>query len=151
MGLFSRKKTEEHYIINACYNGDIDYVRKYISCGKDVNVSERKNSPLLAAISQHQVEIVELLMNNGADVNFNPDKNLTVLGWAVDCANYQTFSEEEKHKEAPTEIIELLLKYGADINLKDRYGSTPLETAKRLITKSGTVPRNIIDLLEKND
>ena len=151
MGLLDKfiKRTEEYYIVNACYNGDLKYIREYISSGKNLNISDKRNSPLLVAIQQNQIDVVKLLLENGADVNFSPDKTFPTLHMAVDSSNYQTFSCKEKYKNPPTEIIELLIENGANINKKNKFGLTSLEMAKNLITKSGESPASIIDLLEK--
>ena len=142
------KKTEEYYIVNACYNGDMEYIKEYFSSGKNLNIAHKGNSPLLVAIEQHQVEVIKFLVENGADVNFSSDKAVTALHIAVDSANFQTF-DKNAFKEPPTEVIELLIQNGADINVKNKYGLTPIELAKGLATKSGGAPQKIIDLLKK--
>jgi len=152
MGLFtkSKNKSEEHHIINACYHGDIECVKNYISSGKNLNITEKRNSPLLVAISQHHEDVVKLLLENGADVNFNPDNTSTALHEAIDGAIYQTFYGGIEYEDPPTAIIELLIKHGADINMKNKLGVTPLEATRHYKTSSGATPQNIIDLLEKH-
>jgi len=151
MGIFGRRKneSEEQLLLSACYRGDIEYVKEYISSGKSLEVSVRSETPLIMAISQYHEEIVKLLLENGADVNFSPDNTFLPLHSAINSAVEMTYPWNGKmeYEEAPTEIIELLIDKGVDVNKKTKYGLTPFATARFLTTKSGSPPQNIIDLL----
>jgi ankyrin repeat protein len=72
-------------------------------------------SPLMAALSFHQVDVARLLLEHGADAH------------ARDSAGRTTMATAALH--CP-EAIELLLASGADINEQTRYG-TPLLIAAR--------------------
>ena len=145
-------KPEEYYIVKACHIADIEYINDYISRGKSLDVSHKKNSPLWAAIQWHHLEVVKLLLESGADVNFRLDNTDTVLHRAIDGAAYETFDKDFKGSEPPIDIIQLLIDYGADVNAKDKFGLTPLDLARGLkVSKkcASSVPQNVIDLLKK--
>jgi len=152
VGLFDRfiKKTDEYYIVKACYLGDLDYVRNYISSGKNINVVYKRETPLISAVEQNQVEVVKLLLENGADTSLRSIKSQPALHCAVYTAVYETYGTKDKNREPPTEILQLLLDYGADFKEKCmQLGVTPLEFAKQLITAADCAPQNVIDILEK--
>ena len=78
------------------------------------------------------INIVEILINNGADVNGRDVQNQSVLHHAVINPQY-----------ASTEFIKYLADKGANINAQDVYGHTPLFIAFGLKNK------NAVDTLEK--
>ena len=69
-----------------------------------------------AAFSGH-TEIVELLLDRGADIDAGGTRDKTALSWAVESGRAETTA--------------LLLERGAGINVRDRDGSTPLDIARR--------------------
>lgn len=58
------------------------------------------------------MEMVKILLENGARVNTPGHENTTALHQAV--------------LEGNTEMVKLLLKYGADKNARNIYGETPM-------------------------
>ncbi len=62
------------------------------------------------------IEAVEWLLNNGADINMPGVRNRTPMGWAAEGGRKET--------------IALLLERGADPSLKDDEGNTPAMTAR---------------------
>jgi len=101
-------KAPDISIHEAAKAGDIETVKQHIAAGTDVN-------------------IVELLIDNGADVNGKTDEGRTPLHWAA----------YSGHKE----IAELLIGEGAEMNAKERDGRTPLNFASK---------KSIKDLLRKH-
>jgi ankyrin repeat protein len=81
-----------------------------------VNVKDKRGfTPLhWASISGHK-EAVELLIDNGADVNAMRGGGGTPLSYAA------SWGHEE--------IVELLIANGADVNVKDAFSETPLDVA----------------------
>ena len=99
---------------------DIQAVKNHISRGLDLNtVTEDGFSPLHRAVEgdpntereTENLEIIELLLNKGADVNGKDDNDDTPL-----------------HLSINRNISELLIEHGADVNVKDSFGSTPLHS-----------------------
>ena len=67
----------------AIEKGDIDQVKKIISDGADVNMTECDGeTPLQRAVFYNHIEIVKLLIDNGANVNKSNDYGLTPLFFA---------------------------------------------------------------------
>jgi ankyrin repeat protein len=67
---------------------------------------------LLKASEEGHIEVVKLLLDNGADVNANDGGVYTALMWAC--------------MQDYTELVKILLDRGADINVKDVFGQTAL-------------------------
>jgi uncharacterized protein len=83
---------------------------------KDINKKEDLGySPLAMSVARGYIDVVKILLENGADVNSQDDKGNTPLHYVGD-NNY-------------FEIAELLLKHGANISLLDNYDNEPLTRA----------------------
>ncbi len=78
------------------------------------------------------LEVIEILLNNGADINARNYNGNTLLHYSSDLSY-----------PYPESILEFLLKKGANMNTKNNNGETPLhyvrdvESAKLLLSKSG--------------
>lgn len=72
-------------------------------------------TPLMTATSENDLEQIELLIEEGADINEQDEEGSTALDWAIFSGHY--------------EAAELLLEKGADPNTVDIYEATPLITA----------------------
>lgn len=94
---------------NAILLGKIDVVKKYLDEGMDPNVknveSSFESASLHAAVKSRNLEIVKLLIKNGANVNITDFMGNTPLDIAK--------------KEKQNEIINFLLENGANTSLKD--------------------------------
>ena len=95
-------------------------MKNHISRGLNLNtVTEDGFSPLHRAVEgdsnteseTENLEIIELLIDKGADVNGKDDNDDTPL-----------------HLSTNRNISELLIAQGADVNAKDCFGSTPLHS-----------------------
>ena len=100
-----------------CKGGDIHGVKWHLEQGADVNAPYKNRSLLHEAVSYDHKEIVELLIDKGAELNIKDDDGVTPLHEAVDSISQK-------------DIIELLITNGADINAKTNLGSTPLDWAQ---------------------
>lgn len=99
----------------AVYDGDLDKVKEYIDQGVDVNQSTTI-SPLMMATTRGYLEIAELLIKHGANVNYvnSSDQNTPLIKAA-----------ERGHLD----IIKLLLKNGANFRMENCLGRTAVEEA----------------------
>lgn len=89
----------------------LDLSMRFISKGVNVNI---KNNPLIWACKTKNLDLVEFLLQHGANSNYHV-YNVTPLNTAILYYDYQ--------------IIELLLKNGADPNTQDENGDCPIINA----------------------
>jgi len=103
---------------NAILNGDLDQVRMHLEAGVDLNQTIPGDSayPLHYAANS-QADIIQLLIDHGADVDVRDDKGKTPLHCASVTANLEN--------------MRALLENGADVNAVDDEGNTPLQLAQR--------------------
>lgn len=135
---------------NGIMRSDLELMKKAIANGANVNQVEEntKESPLFKAITT-KIEIIDMLVKAGADVNARNKYDETVL-----------------HKACEYEDVELimyLLGKEADVNVVDDQGKTPLLVAlygyipdeeerldivRKFIEKGANV--NVKDTIDKN-
>ncbi len=112
-------------IFEAVGNNDLDLVDKYIQNGGNINITdeeEGKTLLMMAAKSGH-LDMMKLLVNNGADLHFQNLQGATALMLAC----------QYGQKEA----VEFLINKKANLDLRDGEGSTALMIAvRRHINKS---------------
>lgn len=106
-------------IINLVENEDIESLQKIIDSGIEFDIAIKDSyTPLLYAAQKGKYESLQVLINAGADINFQCTADgMTALHWA--CLN------------SDVEMVEVLLENGADPTLKDGYGRTPMVWAKK--------------------
>jgi cytohesin len=110
-GCFDR--TEE--ILDAAMCGNVDQVKSLLEKDpKLANAREDKfgQTPLILAAMNGRTEVAELLIANGAEVNYKMDPGLTPLHEAV--------------IKGHVEVAELLIENGADLNGNYGMAGTPL-------------------------
>jgi ankyrin repeat protein len=79
----------------------------------DVNSNDDLGRTLLSlATEAGRIEVMELLLERGADADMPDNKRKTALSWAAQCGQ--------------TEAIKLLMKHDIRLDSKDAYGRTPL-------------------------
>jgi len=115
--LFLPMYSQTYSFCTACIKGDVSRVKKMIKKGVDINDDgmARTMTPLICASGHGHVEIVKLLVENGATINFKDPSDRTALNYAVTMDHY--------------EVVEILLKHKADANVIDKDGKTPLDHA----------------------
>ncbi|MEL6142214.1 MAG: ankyrin repeat domain-containing protein, partial [Bacteroidota bacterium] len=110
---------EFRLLLHAIFSGDMESFRYFLERVDNLNQSggheDHYFSPLMAAASDDQVEMVKLLIEKGADVNYiNPD------GWTALI---------EAADEGSMRSVKILLAAGADVNLS---GPNTRVTAMRM-------------------
>lgn len=104
-------------MLSACMTGDTSSVKDLISKGIDLN-GVTPITPLMSAIKNNHKKIVELLIDNGANLELKDEKGQTALCHAIRTKN--------------NILTQLLICRGADINSKCLYSGSFLTTALRL-------------------
>lgn len=103
----------------------LDIVKLLLKYGAYVNVKTGRDTLLQlacqkAAKTPHstceiEIDIVEFLLEKGADANYKDETGKTALHIAVECAKVR--------------LVEVLLKYNADVNARNTKGYTSLDIA----------------------
>lgn len=105
---------------DAANRGDAVTVRSYLDQYGAAIIDRRDdiNARALtwAACSGH-AEIVQMLVESGADINAGGTNEKPALTWAVE--------------QRRPDVVEFLLQKGASLDVKDSTGSTPVDYAKR--------------------
>ncbi|MBT8383496.1 MAG: ankyrin repeat domain-containing protein, partial [Ignavibacteria bacterium] len=101
----------------AVLTDNLEVIRQHIKAGSDLNVVEptRESTPLITAAALERPEAAEILIEGGADINYQNADGSTALHTAI------AFSK--------TELAEILIDAGIDLNIKNNDGSTALHTA----------------------
>ncbi|KAH8800780.1 hypothetical protein F5884DRAFT_808793 [Xylogone sp. PMI_703] len=76
--------------------------------------------PLLAAVENGNRKTVKLLLDHGADINFENEKAQTALFLAIETDD-EYYDDDEGES-----LVEFLVKNGASVNHADESGQTPL-------------------------
>ena len=140
-------------IHSAAWAGKKEIVKLFLDSGVDVNIKSQtrldnkdNSTPLIYAVYglswsekdklKKSIELVELLINRGANVNAKNADGDTALHRAVAIVS--------SHVNEQKELIKLLINHGADVNARNNKGETPLSLAK----KSGY--QDMINLLKSS-
>lgn len=122
--MISVSNVTKNKLILAVQNDDLDEVKNLIARGKRVNVRDRNydgNSPLHFAVENGNLEIVQVLLNAGAKINFKNSEKRTPL-MMLD-------------EDATPELVNLLLRYGAQVESVDKEKNTALIVAASYSSK----------------
>lgn len=105
----------------------IGVIKYLIDNGVNIKPNASGDSPLLIAIENADVELVQILIDEGSDINFINWENKTPLISASEIAS----RERDPIKYLSLlKIIELLLNSGADVNYMNNKGKTALNIPK---------------------
>jgi uncharacterized protein len=120
-------------IHTAVISENVDAVKQHIAAGSNINEKDPfgGSSPLISASLFGKTDIAKLLIDAGADINFqNNDGSTALLTASFFCR---------------PEIVKLLLDKGADKTIKNKYGATAYDT---VITPFSEV-KNTYDMMGK--
>ncbi len=106
-------------LFDACISGDFEKAKNAIGARVNINSTRIKKSffPLFLACQYNHLEIVKLLLDNGAEIEAKIWDRKTSLHLACEFGHL--------------EIVKLLLDRGANIEAKNLNGETPLHFACR--------------------
>ncbi|XP_076257576.1 tankyrase isoform X2 [Rhynchophorus ferrugineus] len=156
----------EGQLLEAAKAGDLDQVQRYLGSYPHIvncrDLDGRHSTPLHFASGYNRVQVVEFLLQQGADVHAKDKGGLVPLHNACSYGHYEVTELLVKHgasvnvadlwKFTPLheaaakgkyEIVKLLLKHGADPSKKNRDGATPLD-----LVREGD--QDVADLLRGN-
>lgn len=93
-----------------------------IKAGANVNIEDSRNglTPLHFAVQNSKVDIVNYLIENGANINAKTSNGQTPLHLSVAGGFYKSQNLDK------TDVVKLLLEKGATINEQDNNGDTAL-------------------------
>jgi uncharacterized protein len=103
-------------IHSAVLTENVEAVKQHIAAGTNLNEKDPYggSSPLITASLFDKPEMAKLLIDAGADINFQNNDGATALHTA-------TFF-------CRPEIVKMLLHKGADKTIKNKFGATPYES-----------------------
>ncbi len=76
------KSVDVNSFCKAIMQGDVDMVKRLIALGEDVNQKSLGMTPAIFAARYNKVEILELLIAEGADLKTKSDKGMTAKKYA---------------------------------------------------------------------
>jgi ankyrin repeat protein len=130
----SDKQKITNELFEAARKGDFETVKNLLTKYPDMKDVRRNDGRILLHVSFNSRELIEYLIENGADIEAKSDGGWTPL-------HSQAY---KGHKDG----VEVLLEHGANLEAKHAYGMTPLlnsirwdriEVAKLLVDKGANV------------
>ena len=123
-------------------SNDLEKTKQILALGTDPNTMENATSatPLFTAIANNNPQMVQMLLDHGADVNQVNEKGSYPMH---EVASGNGFAGDSKYRA--NEMIQSLIEHGADVNQKNAKGQTPI----MLACKAGRT-ETLIFLLNKN-
>jgi len=118
-------KDEEMKLNNFIYEGSLNMVRRILANGVNLNnKGEDDCYPIIIAINSMNIEILQLIIEEGADVNIDEGLPLYV---AIDACIDSMFQENKKlPSKLNVEVLNKLIELGADPS-KNKLGEYNLE------------------------
>ena len=124
--------TGKNPIFYAIQNGDLKITRLLLTNKANIKVNPELLN--IAVLKGHR-EIVEVLLQHGADVNTSDEYGTTALHCTALCENRvfsSIFHSKVPHIYVKGEIAKLLLSWGANVNAQTKDGMTTLHVAAKI-------------------
>lgn len=117
--IFKKKDYTEQFI-ESVKNGDIDKMSFSLKRGADTNSRlDNGDTALIAAVRSGHLEVIKLLLDNGAKSNINEKDHQGKTALMYTSGGYG-------YEPSQPEIAKLLLDNGADVNAENKEGDTAL-------------------------
>jgi ankyrin repeat protein len=130
-------------LVIAAISQNVEEIRRLLNVRNiDVNFIHENNTALIWGAYKGNAEIVRLLIDAGADLDYRDGGGQTALDWAISKGypyvinllkqakqrRLQSVSEELLNASMGTNVVKIreLLAAGADVNYKNEYGRTAL-------------------------
>lgn len=107
----------------AASKGELDKVAQALAAGADINGPKKGELPLHLAVLAGQTDVVELLLERGADVHSRDNTDFTALHSCIASAGIKTPKIRAK-------LLEILIAAGADVNAASCTAGKPLPMAR---------------------
>ncbi|XP_019872884.2 delta-latroinsectotoxin-Lt1a [Aethina tumida] len=143
-------------LLLACSYGQLELVDEFIKLGADVNYEKNGHTPLMLACNcpnyttnfSKSLQIIQKLVENGADVNKTDRKRMNALMFAASNGNLEAIkyllplcdkNSKDNQDWTPLfwaingkheNVVKFLLEQGVDYTKNDVRGFTPVELAK---------------------
>ena len=105
--------------------------RILIDAGAEINEELGDHTPIVKACRIHDIELIQLLIDRGADPNSVAKTGTAplMIAYGVDRLYDDRSSPAKKFDESVDRLARLLIDAGGDVNVKDSEGLTPLMVA----------------------
>jgi uncharacterized protein len=116
-----RRTAPSIQLLDAAERGDLPLVKSLIQQGVPINQRSSAKfgwTPLIGAIFQQQTNVVEYLVQSGANVNLPDNNGVTPLMWMTGWG------------DQGVSWVRFLIEHGARLDAKDKYGATASGYAK---------------------
>jgi len=147
----SAPRTSATSLEQAASEGRVETIKSLIAQGGDINAKNAHGqSPLHLAVKQGNSDVVQVLLENGAEVDaIETDSGCTSLHYAASLGHADLCESLVRYGANPDaqtarletplhlavsrghpEVVALLLKYHAKLDIRDKNGMTPLQQAE---------------------
>lgn len=133
-----------------------DSIKKIIEDKGNPDGRNEVGVPLLVlAANNHYVDVVKILLENGADVNIKVDKiESNALHAAITSPDLATTDYQLRQLKKDYKIMQLLIQHGILVNAKDGFGCTPLYKSAgygrhdlcKLLIENGALVNSVNDI-----